>query len=201
MSSSNLESEIAESHLAPSTSKERWYGAVLFGGILIGGLILVGVTLWWAYTHVYRGAQGPKVSITSLVASPSASEPETPAAEEKPVTSGTPSTAPEKTSASVPVNAKEETCAVLNGGGKKGIAGEAATLLRQAGYTRVTTGNTQKDYTGITVYYAAGKEAVAAQVVKDLLRQYPKTVSKEAPKTDTEASSATLVVIFGKESS
>ena len=177
-------------------SREGWYGAVLLGCVILLGIILIGGALWWAYTNVYLQAREEKSSIVGLSAERMAET--TPAGEAEkavvPVVIPVTPVASEATAA----DAKQEAVVVLNGGGIKGSAGTVAALLKQDGYTKVTTGNTTKDYTGVVVYHAADKATLAATVVKSLLKQYPKAVSKEAPKTDAEASSGAIVVIIGK---
>lgn len=182
----------AEKH----SSKEGWYGAVLLGGVVLVGCVLLGGVAWWTYTRIYLEAREEKVSITELSANIPVTETTDTEVVPESATPPTPSVPSE--TPTVSTDAKQETVSVLNGGGPKGSAGTAATVLKQAGYTKVTTGNTTKDYTGITVYYAAGKNEAAAAIVKSLIKQYPKATSQEAPKTDAEASSAALVVIIGK---
>ncbi|MBP5993655.1 MAG: LytR C-terminal domain-containing protein [Candidatus Moranbacteria bacterium] len=179
------------------TSREGWYGAGLLGGVVLLGCLLVGGSLWWLYTRVYLEAREEKSSIRELSGSIAVDATETGKTSETVVPVAMPS-APVASEATAVSDVKQETIAVLNGGGIKGSAGTVAALLKQDGYVTVTTGNTTKDYTGVVVYHAADKALSAAAVVKSLLKQYPKAVSKEAPKTDAEASSGAIVVIIGK---
>lgn len=185
-------------HLAAKhASKEGWYGAILLAGTVLFGAVLLGGGLWWAYTRIYLDAHQEKASIVRLPSDMPASGATDTETDPAVVPVAIPS-APASGESAIPADAKQESISVLNGGGAKGSAGTAAALLKQDGYAKVTTGNTTKDYTGVTVYHAAGKGESAAAVVKVLLKQYPKATSKEAPKTDAEASSGTIVIIIGK---
>lgn len=177
-------------------SREGWYGMILLGCVVLFGIALFGGALWWMYTNVYLQMHEEKSSIVGLSAERTAGTAPADEAKETVVPVAIPAApVPKETTAA---DAKQEAIAVLNGGGAKGSAGTVAALLKQEGYAQVTTGNTTKDYTGVVVYHAADKTTSAAAVVKSLLKQYPKAVSKEAPKTDTEASSGAIVVIIGK---
>lgn len=184
--------------VAKHASKEGWYGAILLAGTVLFGAVLLGGGLWWAYTRIYLDAHQEKASIVRLPSDMPASGATDTETDPAVVPVVIPSAPASGESVTVPADAKQEAIAVLNGGGAKGSAGTAAALLKQDGYAKVTTGNTTKDYTGVTVYHAAGKGESAAAVVKVLLKQYPKATSKEAPKTDAEASSSAVVVIIGK---
>lgn len=185
--------------LAKRSPREDWYGAVLLGAVVLLGCILLGGALWWSYTRIYLEAREEKASIAKLSSDiPMSETTDAEASSDTTIPVAIPSTPVSGEPAAVSVDAEQETIAVLNGGGAKGSAGTVAALLKQDGYAKVTTGNTTKDYVGVTVYHAADKDGAAAMVVKSLLKQYPKAVSKEAPKTDAEASSAPIVVIIGK---
>lgn len=188
----SLDDASTSSATSEHASKESWYGMILIGVILIVIISMIGLMARWGYTSVFRASRETKTSITAL-----------PRAESETAIPKTKSEPDQKSSQSVPEtktmpNAQEEVVAVLNGGGPGGVAGKVAALLKQASYTKVSIGNTKKDYTGVTVYFASGKDGVAAEVKKVLLKQYPKTTSQEAPKTDPEASSSAIVVIIGK---
>lgn len=179
------------------TSKEGWYGVWLVVFLVGMGVVLMGLVCWWGYTRIYPSLNQKKVSITDIpqgeVSAQTVSEKIT---TETPVIPAV--AAPGVEPKTETEDVKQLVIAVLNGGGVKGSAAAVATLLKQTGYTKVSTGNTQKDYTGMTVYFAPGKDTAAATIKKLLLKQYPKTLSKEAPKTDAEASLAEIVVIIGK---
>ena len=94
--------------------------------------------------------------------------------------------------------AKNTEVKVLNGGAAKGSAATGAELLTKGGYTKVTTGNTVSNYTGVTVYYAAGLEEQAGIVREALLKTYPKAEIKPALKDNKETSQGAITVILGK---
>ncbi len=93
---------------------------------------------------------------------------------------------------------KQESILVLNGGGAKGSAGEGVTLLKKEGFSKVSPGNTEKDYAGVTLYFAPHKESVANEVKKVLLKRYPTAISQEAKESNKETTGASVVVIIGK---
>lgn len=173
-------------------SKETWYGASLL--ILLGGgfVLLVGAIGWWGYAHWYLPAQEPKASIVSLTEEMVQSLEADVAGED-----ASPDE-PSEAVSEVSLDPKQEAVLVLNGGGTKGSAGEVATLLKQAGYSKVSPGNTEKNYTGVTVYFAPQYESAANEVKALLLKRYPKALSQKALESDQETSGASLVVIIGK---
>lgn len=174
------------------SSRESRYGAFLLSGFVVAILALVGSIGWWAYRNVYLPTQREQASISSLVQE--ASQPEKSPDSEKTSSPEERTEAPKEEVSDI----REETVSVLNGGGAKGSAGEAAALLKKEGYGKVSLGNTEKDYVGVTVYFASGKESVADGVKKLLLKRYPKAVSREAVEGNGETSGASVVVIIGK---
>lgn len=180
------------------SSRDRWYGLLL----VIGGggafVFLTGCAVWWGYFHVYLPTQKETVSIGNISRETLSGS--------SMATLTNLETAPETDTVKVGESVsndegddiKQVAIAVLNGGGVKGSAASVTALLKKEGYQNVTPGNTQKDYTGITIYFASGKERVANEIKKILLKQYPKTISKGAVEADKETSSSPIVVIFGK---
>lgn len=173
-------------------SKESWYGVFLLLGFGVTVCTLIGSTGWWAYRHLYLPTQQEKASINSLVRGISRSQKNSDS--EEMVSSEKETEAPKEEAFDV----KQESILVLNGGGVKGSAGEVAALLKKEGYEKVSPGNTEKDYAGVTVYFASGKESVADGVKKLLLKRYPKAVSREAVESNKETSGGSVVVIIGK---
>ncbi len=86
----------------------------------------------------------------------------------------------------------------MNGGAAKGTAGTVAEMLKQAGYTKVTPGNTVKDYSGTVIYHAAGLEQEAAALKEALIKKYPTVSISPAVAGNKETSMAPLTVIIGK---
>ncbi len=171
----------------------------LFGGLLLGFLVLafLGALGWvgWSGYQGYR-LQKNEAMLPSIATLPKGEEPKTDVVVAPPE----PTKPEEKPTSSDETlkKAKGTEVKVLNGGAPKGSATTGADLLKKEGFTQVTTGNTTLDYTGVTVYYATGNEALADVVKNTLLKSYPKTTIKEAVKENKETSGAPLTVILGK---
>ena len=87
---------------------------------------------------------------------------------------------------------------IMNGGGAKGVATEAADYLKGKSFSRVTVGNTKADFVGAVIYYKKDY-AEEAGVVKDQLKsKYPAFTTQEADSANPETATATITVIFGK---
>ncbi len=86
---------------------------------------------------------------------------------------------------------------VLNGSGKKGAAGQGATLLRNAGYNVTSVGNAESfDYVKTVVQLKKSKNQFKETLLKDLSRSY--TVDP-AVQTLAESASVDAIVIIGSE--
>lgn len=184
---------------APEVKPKPVSHGSLFGGLLLGFLILTLIgALGWVGWNGYQGYVHQKnvAMLPSIATLPKGEEPKTDVVvippeptkpEEKPVTSD-----------ETLKKAKGTEVKVLNGGAPKGSATTGADILKKDGYTKVTTGNTTLDYTGVTVYFTTGNESLADIVKSTLLKSYPKTTTKEAVKDNKETSGAPLTVILGK---
>lgn len=95
-------------------------------------------------------------------------------------------------------DAKQSTISVLNGGGAKGSAGMLADILKKAGFSKVTAGNADGDYAGVTVFYQEGQESGAKAVLADIVKQYPKAVVSKADPNRKETGVAPITVVIGK---
>ncbi|MBP6889690.1 MAG: LytR C-terminal domain-containing protein [Candidatus Moranbacteria bacterium] len=192
LSETRAEEVLSQRASAKKTSKESWYGTsilIVFGGAIC---VLFGSIGWWGYSRVYLPLQQEKTSISSLDQEVFESDKESVVIEE-------PLPEPKKeTPTEVVLDITQESILVLNGGGAKGSAGEVATLLKKEGYSKASFGNTEKNYTGTTLYFASQKESVANEVKKILLKQYPKAVSQKANESDKETTGAPIVIILGK---
>lgn len=87
---------------------------------------------------------------------------------------------------------------VMNGGGAKGVATEAADFLKKEGFTKTTVGNTKGDFAGTVVYFKKGQDKEAEAVKQKLATKYTSITAKEAVTSDAETATATITVIFGK---
>ncbi len=87
----------------------------------------------------------------------------------------------------------------MNGGAPAGTAAKVAEVLKQAGYTKVSTASSTGDFTGKTVYYASGKEKEAQALVATLAKSYEGVSAKPADAANKETATTPLVVVFGVE--
>lgn len=187
----NQREKAQETGSSRKSSRESWYGTsllIVFIGIIC---VLLGAIGWWSYTRVYLFLQQEKTSISGL------SQESLRLSEEQTVTPSVSDMPEEQVVEEVP-DIKQESILVLNGGGTKGSAGEVVAVLKKEGYSKVSPGNTQKDYAGVTLYFAPQKEAVAHEVKKVLLKRYPTATSQESKESDKETTGASVVVIIGK---
>lgn len=181
--------------VSPS-SHESFFGTILFGMMLVLLLGTVAVIGW----GVYRGLHFTKeqAALPSIVVLPEQNNvvEETPKEEAAPaVVSGEGAT---KVTEELTKKAKATDIKVLNGGAAKGSAGVATGILTKDGFTKVTIGNTLKDYTGVVVYYAVGLDQEAGVVKDTLAKTYPQAVTKPALVDNKETTQAPLTVIVGK---
>jgi hypothetical protein len=177
-----------EEALPSKPSREPLLGALLFGTLLI---VTIAAVAGAGYA-LYSGWKSSK----ERSARPSINELAVKAADPAPAQEAAP--APAETPAAPVADAKQKDVSVMNGGAAKGTAGTVAEMLKQAGYTKVTAGNTVKDYTGTVVYHAAGLEKEAAALKEDLIKKYPATTLQSAVAGNKETSMASLTVIIGK---
>ena len=187
----NQREKAQETGSSRKSSRESWYGTsllIVFIGIIC---VLLGAIGWWSYTRVYLFLQQEKTSISGL------SQESLQLSEEQTVAPSV-SDMPEEQAAEEVPDIKQESILVLNGGGTKGSAGEVVAVLKKEGYSKVSPGNTQKDYAGVTLYFAPQKEAVAHEVKKVLLKRYPTATSQESKESDKETTGASVAVIIGK---
>jgi len=151
-------------HREPRTGWSRWWPFVLV--IVLAPLLAFGlVTL---YTHQGGGGDtsddsGQSVEDTPSTAASDSPKSSTPAA--PPATESTPAT----TTPAAKVNL-DAPVAILNGAKIQGLAGRQATKLKDAGFTKVTTGNTTGTLpSASTVYYATDDLKATAQKAADTL--------------------------------
>lgn len=174
------------------SSRESWYGTSLLVVFIAIVCALLGAIGWWSYTRVYLFLQQEKTSISGL------SQESLQLREERESVTLSVSDMQEEQPAEEALDIKQESILILNGGGAKGSAGEGVTLLKKEGFSKVSPGNTEKDYAGVTLYFAPHKESVANEVKKVLLKRYPTAISQEAKESNKETTGASVVVIIGK---
>ena len=188
--------DVPQASVGKVKSRGPLFGTLLFGSMILIVFAALGAIGW----GVYKGYQMNKerVALPSIqtlpkeeIVSEVAATPKTvPTEESKVVPSATPSEDIKQ--------AKATDLKVLNGGAAKGSATTAADILKKDGYTKVATGNTLADFSGVTVYHAAGLEKIAEIVKAALLKTYPNAAVKPAQKDKSETSLAPLTVILGK---
>jgi hypothetical protein len=119
------------------------------------------------------------------------------AAEETPAPSSAPDPTPEPTPTPEPVDVSEFTVSILNGSGVIGAAGEAESLLEDAGFTVGNTGNASRfNYTDTVIQVKDGVvQSVIDQLEKALSEEYSVEVGDELPET----SKYDIVITVGTE--
>ncbi len=110
----------------------------------------------------------------------------------------TPSKSPTKASAEDDEDtpASSGSVAVQNGSGESGVAGAAADVVREAGFTVASTGNADNfDYTDVTIQVKNSKKSILADLEEALSKDYTiGDTSTDLP----EATSYDALVIIGK---
>lgn len=92
-----------------------------------------------------------------------------------------------------PQNKAEITVSILNGSGITGYAGKIANILKEGGYTSVTTGNADSfDYNDATIRYSDGFKETAENIEKLLGAEYEKYVLEKDDNQDNA-----IIVILG----
>lgn len=89
---------------------------------------------------------------------------------------------------------------VLNGGAAKGSASAVAELLKEAGYTAISTGNSAGDYVGVSVtFLSPASENDADSVREALSKKYPSSAVKSAIQGNADMAASPITVIVGEE--
>lgn len=179
--------------VAMRETNESFLGSIL---VLVLVILLIGVTTFFGFLgyRIWRESQITKntPSIQKIVEAP---------ALPAPVTNPTPPEEPKtETPAPALVSLDKTTLdiKVMNGGAAKGSAGTFGETLKKAGYTKVSVGNTNGDYAGAVIYYAADKQKEAELLQADVVKTYPKVTIAPIKVGNTDMAGATLVVILGK---
>lgn len=170
---------------------ESFLGAMI---ITVLSLLLIGILGFFGYFgfRVWQEkkliAETPSIDRLSV---------EVPVAEEKPAVEETPP-ATETPPAPPTIDKGTIEVKVMNGGAAKGSAGTLTDALKKAGYTKATFGNTTTDFTGVTVYYADGKNAEAELLKGDIVKTYPAVKTAPAVSTNKDTTLSPLVVVLGR---
>jgi len=182
-----------------SPSRESLWGAILFFCMLLFVTVSIASIVWIAYSQwkIERKANAePSIAILSEQAKKAQEEVVT--SDTKTVENVAVKQPNEQVSASDIVSAKKMALTVMNGGATKGSAGTIATFLKTEGYTKVTVGNTQSNYTGIVIYYASGLDKEANVIKTSLIKKYPKTTTLPADVKNKETFVSQITIILGK---
>lgn len=191
--------EISESETLPNrrrASREPLLGVLVLSILVLLLLLLAAFGGWGLYRGVKeRSMENKKISIESMPL----------AAQEETVAGDTPSSQMEKpsekqvSSESVPSVNKKIAIKVLNGGFVKGAATVAAGVLMESGYSSVSAGNANGNYTGTTVYFTSPATEADANAVKEaLLKKYPSTAVKPSATGTPDTVASPVTVIVGK---
>lgn len=87
---------------------------------------------------------------------------------------------------------------VENGSGEAGIAADAAKILKDAGYSVVSTGNADSyDYKGLTIRIKKSKNSYLSGLIKDLSTKY-NVSSSDASSDLGETETFDALIIVGK---
>ncbi len=191
--------EVTPVTLAPvKGSNEVFFGGVIIIVLCILLVLLTGTFGYFGY-RLWQSSQitrsTPSIQELGEKVGENKSEP-TPA-----VVESTPATTPPTPSTSETASVDKATVEVkvLNGGGVRGSASTLTDVLKKAGYTKVTFGNTVSDYTGTTIYHAADATKVAELLKEEVIKTYPKATLLPAKAGDKDMTAASIVVILGKE--
>ncbi|MDP2838162.1 MAG: LytR C-terminal domain-containing protein [Candidatus Moranbacteria bacterium] len=179
----------------PTSSRESLLGTLLIGFLIVVVLAALALIGW----GVYRGwhftqEQTALPSIATLPIQPEEAPPQEAASDsvvaEQPLkAAGT---------EAIVKKAQGTDIKVLNGGATKGSAGAVTEILKKAGYTKATFGNTVNNYTGAVVYFATGLDQEAGALKDALIKTYPKIETRPALPTNKETTRTPLMVILGK---
>lgn len=148
-------------HRAPRSAWSRWWPFLL--------VLVLAPTLAFVLVNL-AARDGNLPTLPGTSDSPVADEPqpEEPAdGEEAPADEGAETPPVEEPVAPAPV--METPVVVLNAAGIGGLAGEQAEKLTAAGFTAVTTGNTQASTDDSVVYYASEDQRATADLVAQTL--------------------------------
>lgn len=187
---------VATKSKTPQRSRESLWGAVLFACMLLFVIVSVSGIGWVIYSQWKSERLADSQPSISALREPASGEQAVPAEIDSALASESETATPETADATAA--AQKLTISVLNGGGAKGSAGTLADVLKKEGYTKVSPGNTIKDYTGVTVYYTANLEKEAASIKGSVAKQYPQATLSAADAKNKETSVSQITVIIGK---
>lgn len=177
--------------------KVRAFVYVIIFAIIIAGAMIIGNVFLSQRSEENNPEPTPTTAVTPT---PTPTDETTPTPEEEKVTP-TRSTTPTPTGkvATTPTTAAKKgvTVRVLNGSGTQGAAGDAASVLLDAGYTITGTGNADTfDYDQTVIQIKKSKQAEAANIRKALSSEY--TVSSTTESLAETAQVDAIVIVGAK---
>lgn len=173
---------------------------LIFGGLFLLVLVLLGSAIYFITSDEKAPESEEQVQTTDSISLPAEDTlSETPTLEEEVSVTPEKSTTPTKSPSTTPSasNSKADIkISVQNGSGVTGAAGDAADVLRTAGYTISSTGNADNsDYADVTIRIKNSKKASLSAIEDTLSDDY--TVG-ETTTTLPESTSYDVLVIVGK---
>jgi hypothetical protein len=180
-------------------SREPLLGAALFAVMILFVLASIGGIGWVVYSkwQTERAAES-RPSITELLER-AGEQTDAPSAESPQATDAAQATDDKAVTGTGSADAaKKLEISILNGGAAKGSAGILADFLKSEGYLKTDAGNTLKDYTGVTIYYAANLEKEAEAIKTSVAKKYPQVKILPADTNNKETSVSQITVIVGK---
>lgn len=185
----------------PASKKRRRFLFLILAIIFIVVLILLGSKFLGTKSANKEGSVTPTPTefiIPSDTPTPEVSQSPTPTP--KPTKAPTPtaksSSSGDSVDSATGLDRKDLSVAVQNGSGEVGVAGKAADILKNLGYSIASTGNADNyNYSGVTIQVKNAQKAYLPILKKDLGSDY--TISS-ATSDLTASSSADALVIVGK---
>lgn len=177
---------------------EHFFGTVLLV-IIIFFILSSLLGIGWVVYSQWNNAQIEKGKPTIQTLSEPEADPVVESERQEAVTAD----APASESAAQTEETKDitkEKIAILNGGAAAGSAVKLSDTLKLEKLTEITTGSTQADFTGTTVYYKKEKEGEAKVLLPLVQKTYKDAVLKEQDTTKSETATADLTIILGASS-
>lgn len=154
--------------------------------LLVVFLVILAVLIFFGTRFLGTGSEESEGETSTTVSSEASPTPQETVLEDTPTPTPNVDEELDKTSLSIQV---------LNGSGVSGAAGELASVLEDAGYTDVTTGNADEfDHEGISISVTSTKENFLKLLETDLEDSY--TIGNTD--TDLTSSSYDAVIIIGE---
>ncbi len=178
-------------------AREPLWGMLLIAGMIMFVIASIAGIGWVAYSQ-WKSARVLKEQPSILALQTQPNEPEIAPAEPPKTDAAQADTKEQAATEDSTVAAKKLEISVLNGGAAKGSAGVLADFLKTERYSKVIAGNTQKDYTGTVIYYAANLDKEAGVIKASVTKKYPQAQMLPTDATNKETSVSKITIIIGK---